>query len=97
MDFGGGSLLLAVDLRIRCQIRCQREFGGGSLLLAVDSSFWRWIWRRIYPFGGGFGGGSQNPLPKVGGEEPLGLDSWILVFGEAVLAADLITLSTLST
>ena len=60
------------------QIHCQREFGNGCVPLAEDSSFGPWIRRWIYPFGGGFdggfscGGGFKNPLPKVGGEGPLG-------------------------
>ena len=77
VDFGGGFLNLAVDVRIRCQIRCQMNFGGGSSFLAVDLSIWRWIWRWIFLLAVDlavditFSGGSKNPLPKFGGEDPL--------------------------
>ena len=47
---------LAVDLADLCQIRCQRDVGGESFPLAENLSLWRWIWRRIAPSGGGFGG-----------------------------------------
>ena len=78
VDFGGGCQNLAVDVRIRCQIRCQMNFGGGSSFLAVDLSIWRWIWRWIFLLAVDlavdipFSGGSKNPLPKFGGEGPLG-------------------------
>ena len=54
------------------------NFGGGSSFLAVDLSIWRWIWRWIFLLAVDlavdmpFSGGSKNPLPKFGGEDPLG-------------------------
>ena len=78
VDFGGGSQNLAVDVRIHCQIRCQMNSGGGSSFLAVDPSIWRRIWRWIcflavdLALDIPFSGGSKNPLPKFGGEDPLG-------------------------
>ena len=82
IDFGGGFgrgfLILAVDVRIRCQIRCRMNFGGGSSFLALDLSIWRWIWQWIFLLAVDlavdvpFSGGSKNPLPKFGGEGPLG-------------------------
>ena len=109
VDFGGGSYNLAVDVRIRCQIRCQMNFGGGSSFLAVDLSIWRWIWRWIFLLAVDlavdtpFSGGSKNPLPKFGGEDPLGTTERIRTtargapqaVGEAALAADLITACSL--
>ena len=83
--FGGGFELWNTSLWRWIARSAAKSAAKGNL--AVDPSFWRWIAPFGGGFGGGFlpltvdlavdfpfGGGSKNPLPKVGGEGPLGKD-----------------------